>query len=66
MTMQTIKLYKSTKPGKAVMAMKPDGSGELCYWPPHASNKPDYRNRYVVINCVRYKAQWIKLTCGVC
>lgn len=58
--MQTVKLYKSQKPGKAVIAFSPDGSGELCYWPPYASNKPDYRHKYVTINCYRYKIEWIK------
>lgn len=58
--MQTVKIYKSQKPGKAVIALNPDGTGELCYWPPYTSNKPDYRNKYVNINGNRYKIEWVK------
>lgn len=44
----------------------PDGSVDIfntegnlyCRFDKHHSNKPDYRNKYVTINCYRYLICW--------
>lgn len=42
----------------------PDGSVHApehgATWPAHLSAKPDYRSRYVVLNCNRYRIEWVR------
>jgi hypothetical protein len=32
----------------------------MAIFPSWYSNKPDYRNKYVTINCFKYKIKWNK------
>lgn len=33
--------------------------GNCCaHWPNFHSRKPDYRHKYIMLNCYRYKVQW--------
>jgi hypothetical protein len=52
----TIKLQKHEN--GSVLAFK---NGKCCAnWPSYKSKKPDFRNRYVMMNCYRYKIEWDK------
>ena len=31
-----------------------------CHYQWHSTLKPDYRNKYITLNCYRYKVEWIK------
>jgi hypothetical protein len=53
--MITIKAVKGK--GGAVAAWLSDGSP--VYWPAHYSNKPDYRFKFVTVNCCRYRLDWV-------
>ena len=33
---------------------------QFCYFDKDASNKPDYRNKYVTINGIKYHIMWDK------
>jgi hypothetical protein len=41
-----------------VVITQPYGE-HVATFPSHLSNKPDYRNKYVTINCVDYILKWV-------
>lgn len=56
MSILKVKAIKSKKDG-SVMAWLP--SGQSVFWSADQS-KPDYRNKYVTINCCKYQLEWVK------
>jgi hypothetical protein len=35
------------------------GMKRMAIFPNHLSNKPSKRNKYIMLNCYRYKLEWI-------
>lgn len=55
-------IARKTK-GGAVEIYKPQDSGPARLWvtfDQYRSDKPDYRHRYVTLNCYRYPIMWNK------
>lgn len=44
--------------GVAAYNAKED-SNSIAFWPSYLSNKPTKRNKYVMLNCYKYRIEWI-------
>lgn len=47
------------KTGDTVTIWRANGE-VFCKYPRHYSGCPDYRHRYITLNCYRWRIRWIK------
>jgi hypothetical protein len=47
-------------PDGSVVATRSDTNDFVVRWDVQYSGKPDYRYKYVMLNCYKYKINWVK------
>lgn len=48
----------TVKKGSVVAKQSRDSNAIIAIWPAYSSRRPDYRHRYVMLNCSRYAVEW--------